>query len=132
MRQQMAAGGQALDNRQAPRRAGYPEVQNAMPGHEIVWAFTVASEQRAAFEAAYGTAGPWADLFRRAAGFIETRLLCDLDCPGHYLTIDRWSSKEAFLAFERDFSVAYARLDRELEGTSESERRVGVFAVVGE
>lgn len=102
-----------------------------MSSYEIIWEFTVASEQRAAFEAAYGSPGPWADLFGKAEGFLETRLLRDLERDGNYLTIDRWSSEAAFMAFKRDFAAAYDRLDRELEGTSENERRLGVYAMVG-
>ena len=103
-----------------------------MSTYEIIWEFTVASEQRAAFETAYRSTSAWADLFSKAAGYIETTLLRDLERPGVYLTIDRWSSKEAFLDFKRDFAVAYDRLDQELEGTSQCERRIGVYASVNE
>lgn len=101
-----------------------------MSSYEIIWEFTVTNEQRAAFEAAYGSPGPWAELFGKAEGFLETRLLRDLERDGIYLTIDRWSSQEAFLAFKRDFAEDYARLDRELEGTSENERRIAACVMV--
>lgn len=123
-------GGRNIENRDATRNTHHPEVRNAMPTYEIVWEFTVPSAQRAAFEHAYGPAGPWADLFGRAEGHIETRLLRDLERHGIYTTIDRWSSKQAFMDFKRDFAVEYDRLDRELEGTSENERRIGVYATV--
>jgi len=103
-----------------------------MSAYEIIWEFTVTRKNRAAFEAAYKSSGSWAELFGKADGYIETKLLRDLERDETYLTIDRWSSEEAFLKFRRDFAVEYQSLDRELEGLSERERRVGVFARVGD
>lgn len=76
---------------------------------------------------AYGSDGPWAQLFRRAPGFIETRLLHDMEDAGRYLTVDRWASHEAFEAFRRDFAADYSTLDRQLEGLASLETRLGAF-----
>lgn len=94
---------------------------------EIVWEFRAQPERIAAFEAAYGPEGIWAKLFRTAEGFIETLLLKDGEVAGRYLTVDRWTSAEAFEAFRRDRKQDYERLDRELEGLCAEERRIGAF-----
>lgn len=101
-----------------------------MSAYEIIWEFTVTTGQRPAFEAAYGSTGPWAELFSKAAGYIETKVLRDLERDGIYLTIDRWASEVAFMDFKRDCEVAYDRLDRQCKGLSERERRVGAFTMV--
>jgi len=61
--------------------------------HEIVWEYEVRAEHAAAFEALYGADGDWARLFRRAEGYVETRLYRDTARPTLYLTIDRWRSR---------------------------------------
>lgn len=95
--------------------------------YAIVWEFLVPEAQRAAFEAAYGPDGPWAQLFRRAPGFFEVKLLRSPESAGRYLTIDRWESAVAFENFKSRFANEYQALDRQLEGLASSEVRIGAF-----
>lgn len=95
--------------------------------YTILWEFRVPQDKRAAFEGAYGTSGPWARLFARAPGFVSVELLRCGDEAGRYVTIDRWRSHADFDAFKRDFGAEYSALDRQLEGMSESETRIGAF-----
>lgn len=95
--------------------------------YDIVWEFRVPPARRAEFEDAYGPEGPWARLFRRAPGFIETRLLHDVDDAGRYLTVDRWESRDAFEGFKHRFDAEYGALDQRLEGLALSEIRLGAF-----
>ena len=60
----------------------------------VVWQFEIAEDKIAAFEAAYGPQGAWAQLFRSSAEYRGTELLRDAYVPGNYLTIDRWASEE--------------------------------------
>jgi len=96
----------------------------------ILWRFAVAQARRAEFEAAYGPDGPWAELFGKAEGFIGVELLRSAEEEGSYLTIDRWTTREAFEAFRRNFASEYAALDRRLGGLAATETRIGAFAEI--
>ena len=95
----------------------------------VVWQFEVAEEKIAAFEAAYGAEGAWAKLFGTSAEYRGTELLRDAYIPGGYLTIDRWTSEDAFRAFRKDHDAEYEALDRSCDALTSSERRVGAFTV---
>jgi heme-degrading monooxygenase HmoA len=95
--------------------------------YEIVWEYEVMTEHVAAFEALYGADGDWARLFRRADGYVETRLYRDTAWPMLYLTIDRWLSRAAYEAFVQIAGPAYAALDRRGDALTARERRVGAF-----
>ena len=94
---------------------------------EIVWEYEVRPEKVAAFEVLYGPEGDWARLFRRADGYVETRLYRDTARPMLYLTIDRWLSRAAFEAFIQTAGQAYTALDRRGDALTARERRVGAF-----
>jgi len=95
--------------------------------HVIVWEFHVADGKREAFERAYGTHGPWAVLFGKAIGYKGTELLRDEGDPSRFITIDRWETPQDFDNFKKAFGPAYEALDRELEGLSAREVKIGVF-----
>ena len=46
-----------------------------------------------------------------------------------YLTIDRWSSEEAFRAFRKDHDSEYEVLDRTCDALTSRETRVGAYKV---
>ena len=95
----------------------------------IVWQFEIAEEKIAAFEAAYGSDGTWAQLFRKSPDYKGTELLRDSYEPGKYLTIDRWTSEEAFRAFRKQHDAEYEVLDRSCDALTTRETRIGAFAV---
>ena len=95
----------------------------------VIWQFEVAEGNIAAFEAAYGPDGAWAQLFRSSDKYLGTELLRDAYVPGFFLTIDRWSSEEAFRAFRRDHDVEYEKLDRACDALTSRETRVGAYRV---
>jgi heme-degrading monooxygenase HmoA len=97
----------------------------------ILWEFRVPPDRRAAFEAAYGPAGPWPRLFARADGFVSVELLRCTEQAGRYVTVDRWRSRADFDAFKRDHGAEYTALDQELEGIADSETRIGAFDAAG-
>jgi heme-degrading monooxygenase HmoA len=100
-------------------------------GFATLWEFTVDPARRAEFEKHYGPDGDWARLFRRAVGYLGSELLRDRAEPARFLTIDRWETREAFLAFRRDYGAEYERLDRELEGLANREAPLGEFMPAG-
>ena len=95
----------------------------------VVWQFEIAEDKVAAFEAAYGTEGAWAQLFRTSSEYKGTELLRDAYVPGSYLTIDRWTSEEAFRAFRKDHDSEYEVLDRSCDALTSRETRVGAYTV---
>jgi heme-degrading monooxygenase HmoA len=93
--------------------------------YAIFWEYEVRPDQVAAFEALYGADGDWARLFRRADGYLETRLFRDTARPTHYLTVDRWLSRAAYEAFARASGSDYTALDRRGDALTVRERRLG-------
>lgn len=95
----------------------------------VVWQFEVEEKNVAAFEAAYGPDGAWAQLFRSSPEYRGTELLRDAYVPGGYLTIDRWTSEDAFRAFRREHDAEYEKLDRNCDTLTAREARVGAYAI---
>ena len=95
--------------------------------YTIAWQFTVEQRQVDAFVAAYGPAGVWAELFRRAQGFRGTTLLRDAADPLRFVTLDRWDSFEDFERFRDMFGRAYEDLDASCESLILSEQLIGRF-----
>lgn len=93
----------------------------------VLWSFEVAADQTVDFERVYGADGDWARLFSRSHEYQGTELLKDASRPGHYVTIDRWTSAAAFRAFKQQWSAEYAALDRACESLTASETPLGVF-----
>jgi heme-degrading monooxygenase HmoA len=95
----------------------------------ILWRYRVRPEARQAFELAYGPEGDWVRQFRQADGFLGTELLRGPEAS--YLTIDRWRSLADFDAFLASHRPAYDALDRETEGWTLQEERIGAWEVAG-
>jgi heme-degrading monooxygenase HmoA len=93
----------------------------------VVWQFEIAEEKIAAFEAAYGAEGGWAQLFRSSSDYLGTELLRDAYIPGNYLTVDRWASEDAFRAFRKDHDPEYEALDRACDALTSRETRIGAY-----
>jgi hypothetical protein len=96
--------------------------------YTYLWEFEFSPGLVADFEQHYGPVGAWAQLFRRSPNYIETLLLKDSSVPGRYLTVDRWRSKPAYLAFKSTFATQYAQLDSECEQLTVGERSLGAFS----
>ncbi len=95
----------------------------------VVWRFEIAEDKVAGFESAYGPEGAWAKLFRTSSDYLGTELLRDAYVPHSYLTIDRWTSEEAFRAFRKAHDSEYEVLDRACDALTSSETRVGAYSV---
>ena len=93
----------------------------------IVWEFRVRQARNTEFVAKYGPEGAWARFFRGSAGYIRTELVKDVAVDFRYLTLDYWQSEEEFSRFQQQNLAEYERLDKELEGLTESETRLGAF-----
>ena len=106
----------------------------------IVWQFQVATEHEEAFENAYGPGGDWARLFERSNDFRGSELLravLDDQDPAvseqasrDYFTIDRWTSRDAYVAFNDRFAREYEELDNRFLELCEVEVCLGKFDAV--
>jgi heme-degrading monooxygenase HmoA len=93
----------------------------------IVWEFRVGQAREAEFVQKYGPEGAWARFFRGSRGYIRTELVSDVAIDFRYLTLDYWQSEEEFKRFREQNLAEYERLDKEFEGLTESETRLGAF-----
>jgi len=98
----------------------------------IVWEFQVQQAREAEFVQKYGPEGEWARFFRgtlgnMSPGYIRTELVRDVAIDFRYLTLDYWRSEEEFKRFRKQNLAEYERLDKEFEGLTESETRLGAF-----
>jgi heme-degrading monooxygenase HmoA len=93
----------------------------------IAWEFRVRQDKLVEFEKKYGPEGAWARFFHRSAGYIRTELVRDVAIDFRYLTLDYWQSEEDFKRFREQNLAEYERLDKEFEGLTESETRLGAF-----
>jgi len=100
-------------------------------GFLIAWQFKVRPGMETRFEVIYGPNGDWAMLFQQGEGYIRTELNRDLKESNRYLTLDFWTSAEAYERFRNTHAAKYKALDEECEALTESEVEVGKFIRVG-
>ena len=96
----------------------------------VIWQFRPRLGLERSFEQTYGSSGSWARLFATAEGFVRTELNRDLKDSGRYLTLDLWTSKEAYESFRAKHAAEYAAIDRECEVLTAEETPVGEFSKV--
>lgn len=94
-----------------------------------VWKFRAVPGRTPDFEAAYGSDGDWARLFRLGEGHLGTELLHPHSSGGLYLTIDRWRSEADWLRFLDLHGAAYRALDARLAPLCAEDVEVGNFTV---
>jgi heme-degrading monooxygenase HmoA len=90
--------------------------------HAARFAYEVAPEQRAEFEAVYGPDGEWAQLFRTGAGYLGTTL--ERTGERSYLVTDRWRTRADYERFLAVNAARYDELSRANEPLYVSERRL--------
>jgi len=93
----------------------------------IVWEFRVRQDREREFVEQYGPEGSWAQLFGRSGGYIRTELTRDVTDHLRFLTLDYWQTEEEFNDFRKRNLAEYQRLDKEFEGLTEKETRLGSF-----
>lgn len=79
------------------------------------------------FEEIYGAEGAWTKLFGRDVAYRGTRLVKDVARERVYLTLDFWETREAYEKFKKENAAEYERIDRECEGMTVRELRLGEF-----
>lgn len=91
----------------------------------VLWRFTTNAPTE--LERHYGPEGTWAALFRNSSDYIRTDLLRGAD---HYLTLDWWTSREAYEGFRAAHAAEYARIDAMCEALTKSEEKIGEYVGV--
>lgn len=91
----------------------------------IIWEYVVKPQHIVEFEEIYGSKGVWAQLFKKAAGYLGTELLHDPDDAYRYITIDRWKSSQDYETFLVQWKAEYTSLDTQCEGLTQHETRLG-------
>jgi heme-degrading monooxygenase HmoA len=115
------------------RAGGWPRVTRCT-NHRVVreadrvftrvWQYEVVGGREAEFERVYAADGAWARLFARSEGFLGTELFRSLSGPGGYLTVDRFTSADAFQRFLEQHASSYAALDRQSQALTVSEQEI--------
>jgi quinol monooxygenase YgiN len=100
----------------------------AVPTFATLWEFRVPPENVQTFRHAYGPDGAWARLFARSPGFLGVDLLEDRELPGRFVTIDRWTSHDAYLAARAALADDYAALDQDCAALTSHEAPLGSFS----
>jgi heme-degrading monooxygenase HmoA len=93
----------------------------------IVWEFRARPDKEAEFVRHYGPDGSWAQFFRGSNGYIRTELVRDVADRLRFVTLDYWQSQSEFKKFREQNLAEYERLDKEFEGLTEKETRLGSF-----
>jgi len=93
-----------------------------------LWEFEVKPGCEEKFEKVYGAEGEWAKLFLRDSMYKGTRLVKDVERERVYFTLDSWETREAYEKFKKENATEYERIDRECEGTTVREVRIGEYA----
>jgi|SRR4030095_10992641 len=95
----------------------------------FIWEFTVKEEHVMKFEEAYGPGGKWAELFKKAEGYIRTELFHNNLEQQKYIMIDYWKSRGYKDDFMMKFTDDYAKIDKECAEFTSDERYKGEFDV---
>jgi heme-degrading monooxygenase HmoA len=93
----------------------------------IVWEFRVRQDRVTEFVEKYGPQGAWARFFQGSRDYIKTELVKDVTADHRFLTLDYWETEEGFRSFREQNLAEYERLDKEFEGLTEKETRLGAF-----
>lgn len=93
----------------------------------IIWLYTVKPEHIEAFEKTYAQDGAWAQLFARDPHYVGTTLHKSHKTHYQHMTIDTWTSAEAYHAFRRAHQADYKALDQQCDSFTVNETHVGSF-----
>jgi len=93
----------------------------------IIWEYQVKEDRVAEFQTAYATDGLWAKLFEKAEGYLGTELFHDSQRAGRFVTLDRWSSAQAYEEFKFRWKAEYHALDEECAHLTDGESLLGIF-----
>ena len=92
-----------------------------------IWEFHTKPGFERNFEEAYGQNGIWDRLFRQDEEFLGTDFLKCSEMNGHYITIDRWSSEDAYRKFKERMKNEIKSIDDRLSKLTDHEAPLGGY-----
>ncbi|MCU7496778.1 MAG: hypothetical protein HF314_10505 [Ignavibacteria bacterium] len=93
----------------------------------MIWEFHTKPGFDRSFEEAYGQNGLWDRLFRQDTEFLGTELLKCSEMNGHYVTIDRWTTEEAYKSFKERMKSEIKSIDERCSNLTDHEAPLGGF-----
>ena len=96
----------------------------------IVWEFLARRGEERQFEHAFGSAGDWVNLFKRAPGYLGTQLCRDARNARRYTTVDYWASPDVYRAFRVRWRDCFDAIDERCRALTEREVCVGTFLLL--
>jgi heme-degrading monooxygenase HmoA len=93
----------------------------------LLWEFAPRRGAEEDFERAYGPAGVWAQFFNRDSEYRGTKLIRSITDDRQYITIDTWTSREAYETFRIRWQAEHAEVDRMCESLTAYEKALGTF-----
>jgi|SRR5690606_27727787 len=93
----------------------------------VIWEYKIKPGNADHFEQAYGPDGEWAQFFRQSKDFIGTELMKGIEASRSYVTIDRWTSEQAYVNFIEKHKAEYESLDDVLTPLTEFETKLGWY-----
>jgi hypothetical protein len=97
-----------------------------------VWEYDVRPTSTEEFVRIYAADGEWARLFALSDGYAGTELFVSVDRPSRFLTVDRFSSADAWRTFLAEHQAAYTRLDAACADLTTSEHEVAAVELPAE
>ena len=95
-----------------------------------LWEVEVKPRCQERFQKVYGPGGDWAKLFQSDSNDQVTELWHDPEHPAIFLTLDFWTSRQAYENFMASLAAEYERLDAVGEELTRYERKIGWFESV--
>ena len=92
-----------------------------------IWEYIVKEKHLEEFKRIYGPTGDWAQLFRKANGYIATDLHQDISDPKRFMTVDFWNTKDDRDNFRNQFPKEFKALDDHCESFTKQEKLIGDF-----
>jgi len=95
-----------------------------------LWEVEVKPRCQERFQKVYGPGGDWAKLFQSDSNDQKTQLWHDPEHPAIFLTLDFWTSRQAYENFMASHAAEHERLDAVGEELTRYERKIGWFESV--
>ena len=71
----------------------------------VIWEYKIKPGSEEEFEKSYGKHGEWVKFFSSSKDYLGTELIKATDVSRSYITIDRWTSEEAYINYLEKYDV---------------------------
>ncbi|SMD32567.1 hypothetical protein SAMN04488029_0915 [Reichenbachiella faecimaris] len=92
--------------------------------YRVIWRYRVESERIKDFLKVYDSKGDWVQLFSKSPDYVKTELFCETETNQMFITIDYWTSKEAYQEFYKKHKKEVDLIDALGDNMTSLEERV--------